>query len=145
MKYSDFKHITELPVLWGHMDALGHVNNANYFRYLEAGRIAYCTQVIPAHLEAAAALVLADIQCSFLRQLQYPCTIEVGTRISRFGRRSMTADCAIYIKDDERPAATSKAVMVWFDFASSQSAPLPLELREAIQAYEIIPPQSESV
>ena len=142
MNRTDFKHITELPVLWGHMDALGHVNNVQYFRYLEAGRIAYCTQIMPAHLQAAAALVLADIQCSFLRQLHYPCTIEVGTRISRLGNRSMTVDCGIYIKDDDAPAATSKGIMVWFDFTNEKSAALPIELRETIQAYEIITPEN---
>jgi acyl-CoA thioester hydrolase len=29
----------ELPVLWGDMDALGHVNNAVYARWLEQARI----------------------------------------------------------------------------------------------------------
>ena len=28
-----------LPIRWGDMDAMGHVNNASYFRYLETVRI----------------------------------------------------------------------------------------------------------
>ena len=28
-----------IPIRWGDMDAMGHVNNANYFRYLETLRI----------------------------------------------------------------------------------------------------------
>ncbi|HLP84719.1 MAG TPA: acyl-CoA thioesterase, partial [Phycisphaerales bacterium] len=31
----------EIPVAWGEMDALGHVNNVVYFRYLESSRIAF--------------------------------------------------------------------------------------------------------
>ena len=30
---------TRFPVRWGDMDAMGHVNNAQYFRYLETARI----------------------------------------------------------------------------------------------------------
>lgn len=29
----------EVPVAWGDMDALGHVNNTVYFRYFETARI----------------------------------------------------------------------------------------------------------
>lgn len=28
-------HVTRIPVRWGDMDALGHVNNTVYFRYAE--------------------------------------------------------------------------------------------------------------
>lgn len=31
-----------LPVQWGDMDAFGHVNNVQYFRYLESSRIQVC-------------------------------------------------------------------------------------------------------
>ena len=29
----------EIPIRWGDMDAMGHVNNTVYFRYLEETRI----------------------------------------------------------------------------------------------------------
>ena len=45
MSRSDYVHWVSLPVRWGDMDALGHVNNAMYFRYAESGRIAYFTTV----------------------------------------------------------------------------------------------------
>ena len=32
-------HAMTVPVRWGDMDAMGHVNNAVYFRYLETVRI----------------------------------------------------------------------------------------------------------
>ena len=28
-----------MPIRWGDMDSMGHVNNATYFRYLETARI----------------------------------------------------------------------------------------------------------
>ncbi|MFT4623328.1 MAG: acyl-CoA thioester hydrolase, partial [Myxococcota bacterium] len=38
---SDWPVSVVLPVLWGDMDALGHVNNTRYFVWFEAARMAY--------------------------------------------------------------------------------------------------------
>lgn len=34
-------HQLELPIQWGDMDALGHVNNTVYFRYMEQARVSW--------------------------------------------------------------------------------------------------------
>jgi acyl-CoA thioester hydrolase len=33
-------HRVRMPIRWGDMDAMGHVNNTVYFRYFEQARIA---------------------------------------------------------------------------------------------------------
>ena len=38
---ADFPVEVELPITWGQMDAFKHVNNTEYFRFFETGRIAY--------------------------------------------------------------------------------------------------------
>lgn len=47
MQRTDFNHWLTLPILWGDMDALQHVNNVQFFRYLESARIAYFADVLP--------------------------------------------------------------------------------------------------
>ena len=32
-------HVERIPIRWGDMDAMGHVNNTLYFRYLEIARL----------------------------------------------------------------------------------------------------------
>lgn len=140
MQRSDFRHVLLLPIRWGDMDALGHVNNVEYLRYLESGRIAYMETIQPAELPVTRHIVLADIQCRFRQQLNYPAMLEVMTRIDRIGNRSMRFQSAIYVQGADQPAATSTGVLVWFDFASQQSAPVPTPLRSAIIDYEPIPP-----
>jgi acyl-CoA thioester hydrolase len=44
-----------IPVLWGDMDALRHVNNTRYFTWFEAVRIAYFDRLRGAHAPPAAA------------------------------------------------------------------------------------------
>ena len=38
-------HEMRFPVRWGDMDAMGHVNNTVYFRYLETARIDWLVSV----------------------------------------------------------------------------------------------------
>ena len=143
MQKSDFAHFVELPVRWGDLDSFGHVNNVQYMRYLESGRIAYVEQVMNTPLEEHENIILADIQCAFLAPLRYPATVEVATRISRLGRTSFDILCAIYRKGEQAPAATGKGVIVWYDYVRQQPAPIPPEVREAVRRFEAIAPQGD--
>ena len=144
MQRSDFSHIIQQDIRWGDMDALGHVNNIMFFRYLESGRIAYMEALFPGE-NVSANSVLADVQCSFRRQLHYPGGVEVGTRVSRLGNRSLRLIAGLFIKDDPdpAPAATAQAALVWFDFNTQRAMPLPERLRQAIIEREKIPPEQD--
>jgi len=125
------------------MDSLGHVNNAVYFRYIESGRIAYFNAI-----GAGADLggggegpILADIQCSFIGQLRYPAQIDVGTRTAKIGTKSFTVEAGIFLAGEDAPIATSKAVVVWFDYVSQQTAQLPDTLRKRVLELEKVTPE----
>ena len=40
-------HVERMPFRWGDMDAMGHVNNPVYFRYMEQARISWFEARIP--------------------------------------------------------------------------------------------------
>ena len=142
MNRTDFRHVVPLTVQWGDMDSLGHVNNAIYFRYLESGRIAYLDQLAehdPA-IWGGEGPILANIDCTFRDQLRYPADITVGTRTSRLGGKSMTLEAAIFPEGSESPAATSTAVIVWFDYEKQATVPIPDPFRERIRSFEVVAP-----
>ena len=141
MQRSDFRHVYEMPVRWGDMDALGHVNNVEFLRYLESGRVAYVEKVLRTGLKTKESVILADIQCAFLQQLHYPATLQVATRVSRMGTSSLHLSCAIFRKAEVSPLATSKAVVVWFDFVRQRPTPVPAAVRDRIYAFEAIVPE----
>ena len=142
MNRADFRHVVPLTLHWGDMDALGHVNNAVYFRYVESGRISYFDELVdddPA-IWGGEGPILADIRCTFLGQLRYPADIEVATRTTRLGGKSMTVEAAIFLKDAEPAVATSSAVVVWFDYEKQQTVKIPDPIRERIRAFEVVRP-----
>jgi acyl-CoA thioester hydrolase len=142
MDRTDFRHVTPVTLHWGDMDALGHVNNVIFFRYVESGRISYFDDLAmhdPA-IWGGEGPILADIQCSFVEQLRYPAEIEVLTRTARLGGKSMTLEAGIFVKGSETPAATSEAVVVWFDYEQQATVRISNAMRERIRSFEAVAP-----
>jgi len=142
---ADFTQFVSLPVQWGDMDAMGHVNNAVYFRYVESGRIAYFNAIdegLQVTADVGAGPILADIQCSYIGQLRHPAQIDVGTRTARIGTKSFTVEAGIFLSGEDEPVATSLAVVVWFDYAAQRTVPVPDALRARILELEVVPPEA---
>ena len=135
---SGFRFFTPTPTRWGDCDMLGHINNVEYLRYYESGRLDYFHQLlgISTGVEQVDSLILADIHVTFLSQVHHPCALEVGTRISRLGNSSFDVESAVFVPGEERPASISSATSVWFDYAENRSRPIPLAARETIQQFE---------
>ena len=71
-------HVEKIPVRWGDMDAMGHVNNTVYFRYMEQARIAWFEALVPrADAWGEISIVIVNASCNFKRPINYPGTVEV--------------------------------------------------------------------
>ncbi|ORU92012.1 MAG: thioesterase [Cycloclasticus sp. symbiont of Bathymodiolus heckerae] len=141
-----FTHTFSMPVRWGDADALGHINNVQFVRFLESGRVAYCERVFEAMFspELKAGWILADMQCSYLQQVHYPAQLDVYTRVSKVGNKSITLLADIYREGEEAPVVRSQGIMVWFDYIKQQTAAIPDRVRAEIKAFEK-PVDGESV
>jgi acyl-CoA thioester hydrolase len=135
---AQFPVVITLPVQWGDQDAFGHVNNTSYFRWFESGRIAYNSRIgiVELHQSANIGPILASICCDYRRQLTFPDTIFVGTRVTRIGRSSMAMEHALVSQSQGALAAEAKATLVVFDYAANRSHPVPEPIRRAIEALE---------
>src|SRR5205085_6080213 len=86
-----FSQRMTLPVRWGDMDSMGHVNNVKFFTFDESGRIAYFDELArtdPTFWNDHG-LILAHIGADFIAQLRYPATLEIGTRVAKMGKSSL--------------------------------------------------------
>ena len=138
MSKRDFTNILTLPVSWIDQDLLGHVNNAQYFSYLESGRVDYCDKVLDMQFIPGmkAGWILADIQCSYLQQIHFPQQLEICTRISKIGNKSATIIAHIYRQGETDPVATSQGIIVWFDYTTQKTGRIPESIRQMIVDYE---------
>ena len=117
---SDYRFFTQVPTRWGDADALGHINNALFVRYVESGRVDYFHRICEMNLSPGEpqGLVMANFEIAFVHQVHHPAALEVASRVSRLGNSSFDVECSIFMPDDEDPVIFSKAICVWFDFVA---------------------------
>ena len=121
---------TLIPIRWGDMDAMGHVNNTVYFRYAEQARIEWMDALgFPAGLVRDESPVIVNASCTFLLPLTYPGTVEVRMYAGRAGRSSLATYFDMRPLGDERIYAEGAAKIVWTNPASGKSVPLPDAMR----------------
>jgi len=64
------------------MDALGHVNNAVYFRYIEQARINWLDSYQLNIQRDGQGVVVVNAFCNFMKQVTYPADLIVKTYIA---------------------------------------------------------------
>lgn len=134
----DYSVITEVPVAWGDMDALQHVNNVVYFRYFESARIDYFDriQLMEKAKEVGVGPVISHTQCFYKAPVTYPDTLLVGSRVTDVQEDRFTMEYRVVSKNMNRVTTTGTATAVMFNFVSNSKAKLSIEMKELIQKVE---------
>jgi acyl-CoA thioester hydrolase len=123
-----------LPIRWGDMDAMGHVNNTTYFRYLETVRIDWARSIGCDPDPRGQGIVIVNAFCTFHKQLEYPGDILVKMYVSDVGRSSFDSWATIERVDDPGVVyASGGATTVWVDFPAQKSVPLPDWIRPHLE------------
>ena len=115
-----------MPIRWGDMDAMGHVNNTIYFRYIEVVRLEWLFKVGGAPDPSGIGPVIVNAFCNFIRQLEYPGEVLARHYVANPGRSSF--DTFITLERVDRPGvihAEGGATTVWTDLKAQKSVPLP--------------------
>lgn len=119
-----------IPIRWGDMDAMGHLNNTLYFRYLEIVRIAWFDQIGCPTNPQGEGPVIVNAFCNFYQQLEYPGDVLAKHYVCNPGRTSL--DTYVTLERSDQPGkvyAAGGAKLVWVDFPKQKSVPLPERLR----------------
>jgi acyl-CoA thioester hydrolase len=126
-------HTMTMPIRWGDMDAMGHVNNTVYFRYMESARLQWMGEWgMPANPRGCGP-VIANAFCNFWRQLEYPGDVIVRSYVGALGQRSFDMFHELLRTDGgDTVYANGGATVVWVDFPAQRSVPLPAALRQRL-------------
>ncbi len=137
----DFPISVRFPIQWGEMDAYGHVNNARYFTWFEAARIAYMARVglvstAMQKPEGGVGPIVAATSAEYLRPVVFPAEVEVGARVTRIGTTSLTMEYAVEDVNTGVRYARGGAVLVTLHYPDYAKVPVPADIRAAIEALE---------
>jgi acyl-CoA thioester hydrolase len=125
-------HVERIPIRWGDMDAMGHVNNTVYFRYMEQARIGWFDALVPED-EAwkSTGIVVANASCNFKRAINYPGTVEVQVFTGPPGGSSVPTYYELMIGGEVH--ADGAATVVFIDMARQKPVRIPQNIRERLQ------------
>ena len=122
-----------MPIRWGDMDAMGHLNNTSYFRYLETIRIDWMSSLGQTPGPAKEGVVIVNAFCSFYKQLEYPGQVLMKMYTSDPGRT--TFETWVTLERADAPGlihAAGGATTMWVDFPRQKALDLPQWLRQLV-------------
>jgi acyl-CoA thioester hydrolase len=119
-------HDMVVPIRWGDMDAMGHVNNTIYFRYFEVVRLDWFFRQTGTTALQDEGVIVVNAFCNFIRQLEFPGEVRARLYVSDIGRSSF--DTWLTLERTDEPGvvyANGGATTVWTDYAAKKSKPMP--------------------
>ena len=122
--------VHEQTVAWGDMDAFGHVNNVQYYRYIESARIAYLMALNI--FDQDILTVVASSQCKYLSPVFYPDVLHIGARIEELRNSAFRMHYVLWSKAQNQVVATGEAVLVCVTKHDSKKVNIPDSIRNKI-------------
>jgi len=122
-----------VPIRWGDMDAMGHVNNATYFRYLETIRIDWLSSINAIPQPQGLGPVIVNAFCNFYKQLEYPGDVLIKMYASDPGRTTFETWGTMERADQPGVIyAAGGATTIWVDFPNQKAVDLPDWMRAIV-------------
>ena len=129
----------EMPVQWGDMDALNHVNHTVFIRWMETARMHYFVACGFTDLleEKGVGPILAGLKVDYHAPVTFPDTMTIHTTITRMGGASF--DMGYRITSSARDGETVATAIVHgvaFDYAAGKPTRIPDDLRARVLGIE---------
>jgi len=121
-----------LTVRFRDCDAMGHVNHAVYFTYLEQCRLTFWREVT-GRASPHARVILARAECDYRAPAHFGDELEIALTVGDVGRSSFVLAYEIANVSTGRSIAVGKTVMVTYDYEAGKSIPLPPPTRELLE------------
>jgi len=154
LKGYHFSHAAE--AVFGDLDAMGHVNNVVYLKWIETARIAYWIRVTGQKIHvgppapggashepgpgimsgALIDMILARTEIDYRSPVSYGEHLDVFVRTAQIKRSSLVLEYAVRAKADERVVAEARTVVVCYDYDLMRSKRASVELTSSILALD---------
>ena len=140
---SDYPLVTSEKLRFADTDRNGHVSNAVFAVCCQNARMELLSDTERLAVPPDARFVLGRLDLEFRREMHWPGTVEVGTRVVRVGRCSVNLAQALFVGTTCVAVARSRAILIATD--TRRSTPLSPELAGQLWAHAAPPKGTASV
>jgi acyl-CoA thioester hydrolase len=131
----DFAYRHRLHVRFRDCDAMGHVNHAVYFTYLEQCRLT-CWRELTGTPSPHTRVIIARAECDYRAPAYFGDELEIRLNIGDIGRSSFTLTYEIAQVASGVLVAEGKTVMVSYDYTVGAPVPLPDATRSLLEGIQ---------
>lgn len=130
---ADFPVTTVEKLRFADTDRNGHITNTVFGVCCQNARMELLCDPNRVPIPINTQFVIAKLVLEFRREMHWPGTVEIGTRVERVGRCSVTLAQALFV--DKRCVAIAESVVALMDAITRRSILLPHETAEALRRY----------
>ena len=128
-----FGFFVDIPTRWMDSDVYGHVNNVQYYSYIDTAVNMHLVKKIMLDPNTAPVFgVVAETGCKYFREIRHPDIVEVGIRVTRLGNSSVTYQVALFRRSDESLVALGHFVHVYVDRKTRKPRTIPDAFRKEL-------------
>ena len=121
-----------LHVRFRDIDALGHVNNAVYFTYMESARTEYWMKLFELRDLREVNFIVAHAECDYKVAARFGDELDVSIWTSSIGNTSFVWDYEIRRAGSGQLIASGKTIQVYYDYATEKALTVPDEVRQKL-------------
>jgi acyl-CoA thioester hydrolase len=121
---NDFAYRHRLAVRFRDCDAMGHVNHAVYFTYLEQCRLTFWRELTGGP-SPQTRVIIARAECDYRAPAHFGDELEIRLNVGDIGRTSFGLTYEIVNLVSGQQLADAKTVMVSYDYTAGKPVPLP--------------------
>jgi acyl-CoA thioester hydrolase len=127
-----FAYRHRLSVRFRDCDAMGHVNHAVYFTYLEQCRLTFWRELTGTP-SPHTRVIIARAECDYRSPAHFGDELEVRLNVGEIGRSSFSLVYEIVQAKGDRRVAEARTVMVSYDYQAGSVVALPIETRTLLE------------
>jgi len=137
LKIEQYPFLSEDKIRYADTDRQGHVNNAIVNQFLETARIELLYNPKKPLSTEGCSFVIVSLKMDYIKMIQWPGMVKVGTMVTRIGNSSIQLFQGIY--QDNQVVAVAESTIVQVDNLSSLSTPLSAFSKEQLKKYYFQP------
>ena len=138
LRRSDFPVFIPIATRWGDNDVDGHVNNVVYYAFFDTAvnRLLVDGGALDVATSDTVGLVVSN-SCTFFESVAFPEVIEVGLRVERLGRSSVTYQLGVFRAGGDEAAAQGRFVHVYVTRADQRPVAIPEAVLRVLEGLRV--------
>jgi acyl-CoA thioesterase FadM len=126
---------TDIPLRFGDIDAMGHVNNAVTMTLFELGRVKFFAEVLGADKVEDITFILAEASVKYKIPILLQDRVRLRMHVTDVSRSSFRFRCELFDPRDGRVFTEAETIQVMYDYSARRPRPIDAPFLEKIREY----------